>query len=117
MVAALAVLDNGNGTMLRLTRLAVEARLPSATAATASRLLDRYAVSRAIVPASIVGGGQNAFMGHYFRKTDKLVDGDLLLMDFAPDYRYYTSDVTRMWPVNGKYTVGQRQLCESYNFV
>jgi len=61
---------------------------------------------------SIVGGGQNAFMGHYFRKTDKLVDGDLLLMDFAPDYRYYTSDVTRMWPVNGKYTLGQRQLCE-----
>ncbi len=60
---------------------------------------------------SIIGGGANAFMGHYFRKTDKLMDGDLLLMDYAPDYRYYTSDVTRMWPVNGKYTEGQRQLC------
>lgn len=62
--------------------------------------------------ASIIGGGANAFMGHYFRKTDRLMDGDLLLMDFAPDYRYYTSDVTRMWPVNGRYSEGQRQLCE-----
>jgi len=62
--------------------------------------------------ASIIGGGANGYFGHYFRKTDKLVSGDLLLMDFAPDYRYYTSDVTRMWPVSGKYTDGQRQLCE-----
>ena len=43
--------------------------------------------------SSIIGGGTNAYMGHYFRKTDKLVDGDLVLMDYAPDYRYYTSDV------------------------
>ena len=66
--------------------------------------------SRADAYASIVGGGTNAYFGHYFRKTDKLVGGDLLLMDYAPDYRYYTSDVTRMWPVNGKYTEGQRAL-------
>jgi Xaa-Pro aminopeptidase len=32
------------------------------------------------------------------------------LLDFAPDYRYYTSDVTRMWPVNGKYSSWQREL-------
>lgn len=60
--------------------------------------------------ASIIGGGTNAFYGHYFHKTDKLVDGDLVLMDYAPDYHYYTSDVTRMWPVNGKYTAEQRAL-------
>ncbi|NNE99348.1 MAG: M24 family metallopeptidase [Pyrinomonadaceae bacterium] len=60
--------------------------------------------------ASIIGGGTNAFMGHYFRKTDKLKDGDLVLMDYAPDYRYYTSDVTRMWPVNGQFTEAQREL-------
>ena len=63
---------------------------------------------------SIIGGGTNAWMGHYFRKTDLLKDGDLLLMDYAPDYHYYTSDVTRMWPVNGKFSKGQRQLC---NFI
>lgn len=62
--------------------------------------------------SSIVGGGTNAFYGHYFRKTDKLVDGDMVLMDYAPDYKYYTSDVTRMWPVNGKYEKWQRELCE-----
>ncbi len=62
--------------------------------------------------ASIIGGGSNGYMGHYFRKTDKLKDGELVLMDYAPDYRYYTSDVTRMWPVNGKYTKGQRALTD-----
>ena len=62
--------------------------------------------------ASIVGGGTNAYMGHYFRKTDPLKAGDLVLMDYAPDYRYYTSDVTRMWAVNGKFSPDQRQLYE-----
>jgi len=60
--------------------------------------------------ASIIGGGTNAYFGHYFHKTDKLKSGDMVLMDYAPDYRYYTSDVTRMWPVNGKYTDEQRKL-------
>lgn len=64
--------------------------------------------------ASIIGGGSNAYLGHYFRKTDKLKDGDLVLMDYAPDYHYYTSDVTRMWAVNGKFNQEQREL---YNFI
>ncbi len=63
---------------------------------------------------SIIGGGTNAYMGHYFHKTDALKDGDLVLMDYAPDYRYYTSDVTRIWPVNGKFTEEQKAL---YNFI
>ena len=63
---------------------------------------------------SIIGGGTNAYMGHYFHKTDVLKDGDLVLMDYAPDYKYYTSDVTRIWPVNGKYTDEQKEL---YNFI
>ena len=62
--------------------------------------------------ASIIGGGTNAFMGHYFRKSDALRDGDLVLMDYAPDYRYYTSDVTRIWPVNGTFTAAQTALYE-----
>ena len=63
---------------------------------------------------AIVGGGQNAWFGHYSANSDPLKDGDLILMDLAPDYSYYTSDVTRMWPVNGKYTKDQRDL---YGFV
>jgi Xaa-Pro aminopeptidase len=62
--------------------------------------------------ASIIGGGTNAFFGHYFRKSDVLKNGDLVLMDYAPDYRYYTSDVTRIWPVNGKFTATQTALYE-----
>lgn len=62
--------------------------------------------------ASIIAGGTNAFMGHYFRKTDILRDGELVLMDYAPDFRYYTSDVTRIWPVNGKFTPAQAALYE-----
>ncbi|HCM77853.1 MAG TPA: peptidase M24 [Cytophagales bacterium] len=60
--------------------------------------------------ASIIGGGTNAFMGHYFHKTDVLKAGDLVLMDYAPDYKYYTSDVTRIWPVNGKFDNAQKEL-------
>ena len=62
--------------------------------------------------ASIIGGGTNAFMGHYFRKADALRDGDLVLMDYAPDVRYYTSDVTRIWPVNGNFSPAQKALYE-----
>jgi Xaa-Pro aminopeptidase len=62
--------------------------------------------------SSIIAGGTNAFMGHYFRKADSLRAGDLVLMDYAPDYRYYTSDVTRIWPVNGRFTPAQTALYE-----
>jgi len=58
----------------------------------------------------IAGGGTNAWFGHYSRNLDPLKAGDMLLMDYAPDLRYYTSDVTRMWPVSGRYTPEQRTL-------
>lgn len=60
--------------------------------------------------ASIIAGGTNAFMGHYFHKKDILKDGDMVLMDYAPDFKYYTSDVTRIWPVNGKFSEEQKSL-------
>ncbi len=63
---------------------------------------------------SITAGGQNAWMGHYFHNSDALKSGDLVLMDIAPDYKYYTSDITRMWPVNGTYTKDQRDM---YGFI
>jgi Xaa-Pro aminopeptidase len=62
--------------------------------------------------AAIIGGGTNAFFGHYFQKKDVLKNGDLVLMDYAPDYKYYTSDVTRIWPVNGKFDNAQSELYE-----
>ncbi len=70
--------------------------------------------SRGDAYPSIIGGGTNAYMGHYFYKSDQLKDGDLVLMDYAPDYRYYSSDVTRIWPVNGRFDPAQKEL---YNFI
>ena len=58
----------------------------------------------------IVAGGANAWFGHYCRNDCPLNDGDLVLMDAAPDYHYYTSDIGRMWPVNGRYAPWQREL-------
>ena len=59
---------------------------------------------------AIIGSGQNAWYGHYFHNQGTLNSGDLVLMDYSPSYHYYTSDVTRIWPVNGKFTQGQREL-------
>jgi len=63
---------------------------------------------------AIIAGGPNAWFPHYFRNDCPLRDGDLVLMDCAPDYGYYTSDIGRMWPVNGTYCPLQREL---YGFV
>ena len=57
-------------------------------------------------------GTANIWNGHYYRNDAQLKSGDLVLMDFAPDYGYYTSDVTRMWPVNGTYSPVQRELLQ-----
>jgi Xaa-Pro aminopeptidase len=63
---------------------------------------------------AIVAGGANAWFGHYNANNAPLRDGDLVLLDYAPDYNYYTSDIGRMWPVNGRYSEWQREL---YGFV
>jgi Xaa-Pro aminopeptidase len=55
-------------------------------------------------------GTENIWNAHYFRNMSQLKDGDLVLMDYAPDYHYYVSDVGRMWPVNGRFSDWQREL-------
>ncbi|MCH8216748.1 MAG: aminopeptidase P N-terminal domain-containing protein [Planctomycetes bacterium] len=59
---------------------------------------------------AIIAGGANMKHGHYFRKDSVLNDGDIVLMDHAPDCGYYTSDIGRIWPVNGRYSPWQREL-------
>jgi len=65
---------------------------------------------RAILPS----GTERISDIHYFANDGPLNDGDLVLMDTAPDVGYYTSDISRMWPVNGTYDPVQREL---YGFV
>jgi Xaa-Pro aminopeptidase len=58
----------------------------------------------------IVGGGANACVLHYIANNDVLHDGDLLLIDAGAEYDGYASDITRTFPVNGKFSPEQRQL-------
>jgi len=60
----------------------------------------------------IVGGGANACVLHYITNRDELNDGDLLLIDAGAEYDGYASDITRTFPVNGKFSGPQRDLYE-----
>ena len=61
---------------------------------------------------SIVGGGANACILHYTENRDELRDGDLLLIDAGAEYLGYASDITRTFPVNGRFSDAQRELYE-----
>lgn len=59
---------------------------------------------------SIVGGGNNACVLHYVDNKDALADGDLVLIDAGCEMACYASDITRTFPVNGRFTEPQRLL-------
>ncbi|MGD8331648.1 MAG: Xaa-Pro aminopeptidase [Acidobacteriota bacterium] len=63
---------------------------------------------------SLIAAGTNAYNAHYHAGADVMEDGELLLMDFAPDVGYYAADVTRQWPVNGTFNDWQRELYGFY---
>jgi Xaa-Pro aminopeptidase len=63
---------------------------------------------------ALVATGKNAHYPHYHALASTLQDGDLVLFDYAPDYKYYASDVTRMFPANGTFTPAQRELYGIY---
>jgi len=63
---------------------------------------------------ALIATGENAYYTHYNRNTAVLKDGDLVQFDYAPDYKYYQSDVTRVFPANGKFTPRQREMYEIY---
>ncbi|MCY7347631.1 MAG: aminopeptidase P N-terminal domain-containing protein [Pyrinomonadaceae bacterium] len=59
---------------------------------------------------SIIGGGANATILHYVENNMPLRDGDLLLIDAGAQYQGYASDITRTFPVNGRFTNPQRDI-------
>jgi len=63
---------------------------------------------------ALIATGQNTLYSHYHKNTAKLQDGDLVQFDYAPDYKYYVSDVTRIFPANGKFTPRQREFYTIY---
>jgi len=62
---------------------------------------------------AIVAGGGNACVLHYTANADPLRDGDLLLIDAGAEFDYYAGDITRTFPVNGRFSPAQRQVYET----
>jgi Xaa-Pro aminopeptidase len=63
---------------------------------------------------ALIATGQNTLYSHYHKNTARLQDGDIVQFDYAPDYKYYVSDVTRVFPANGKFTPWQREYYTIY---
>lgn len=61
---------------------------------------------------SIIGAGANATVLHYINNDGELRDGDLLLIDAGAEYKGYASDITRTFPINGRFSKAQREIYE-----
>ena len=59
---------------------------------------------------SIVAGGENACILHYATNREELLEGQLLLIDAAAEYGMYSADITRTFPINGKYSTEQKAV-------
>ncbi len=65
---------------------------------------------RAVAYPSIVAGGKNACVLHYTENADQLKSGDLLLIDAGAECDHYAADITRTFPVSGRFSEPQKQL-------
>ena len=68
--------------------------------------------AQAVAYASIVASGPNACVLHYRDNNREMQDGDLLLIDAGCEYQGYASDITRTFPVNGRFSGPQRDIYE-----
>lgn len=59
---------------------------------------------------SIVGSGANSCILHYTENNQVMQDGDLVLIDAGAEYQGYAADITRTFPVNGRYTEAQKEI-------
>ncbi len=71
-----------------------------------------FMASGATAPAytSIVGGGKNGCILHYIENREKIKNGDLVLIDAGCEYENYAADITRTFPVNGKFSREQAAI-------
>jgi Xaa-Pro aminopeptidase len=58
----------------------------------------------------IVGSGPNSCMPHYHANGRRMEEGDIVVMDFGPDSGYYASDITRTFPVSGRFNAEQARV-------
>lgn len=77
----------------------------------AAEFLNNGAMDNSFDP--IIAGGKNACILHYPQGQDKLTDGELVLVDVGAEYQYYCGDITRTFPINGKFTPEQKALYQA----
>jgi len=79
-----------------------------------AEILHEFAMAGARDPAysTIVGGGKNGCILHYIENSASLKSGDLVLIDAGCEYDMYAADITRTFPVSGRFSAEQRQLYE-----
>lgn len=106
MEKAAAITTEGHARALQVARPGVNEYEVEAA------LIGAFRAAGAERPAygSIVGSGRNATILHYRSNSRRLEDGDLLLIDAGAEYGYYACDVTRTFPVNGRFSPAQRQV-------
>ncbi len=77
-------------------------------------LLHEFFAKGSLSPAynPIIGAGENGCILHYMENNAVMKDGDLVLIDAGCEYEYYSSDITRTFPVNGRFTPEQRTIYE-----
>ena len=63
---------------------------------------------------ALIATGPDTWYSHYHKDTAPLKDGDLVQLDYAPDYKNYASDMTRVFPANGKFTPRQKEFYNIY---
>ncbi len=73
-----------------------------------NNIFAKHNIEHAYLP--IVAGGKNACTLHYIANNKKLINGDLLLIDAGAEYKYYASDITRTFPINGSFNSEQKAL-------
>ena len=94
----------------RAMRLTAPGRMEYEVAAELLHEFQRHNADASYQP--IVAAGRNACVLHYRDNADQLKDGDLLLVDAGCEHEYYASDITRTFPIGGRFTSEQRALYE-----
>lgn len=72
----------------------------------------RASGSERVAYEPIVGSGYNATVLHYVKNQRQMLDGELLLIDAGCEFGYYAADITRTFPVNGRFSPAQRDVYE-----
>ena len=97
-------------------KIAIKKTKPGMTEAQIEAILEfesRMRGAQRLAYPPVVASGNNANTMHYVQNTQILKDGDLLLVDAGAEYYQYPSDITRTWPVNGKFSEAQKDIYEA----